>query len=312
MNYINHKTVGAGALALLALSSPAWADAGKLLLTGGVSSVDGAAGGGISPWAAIGTYATEDQIGVSANLTNLKTSDYGLVTYGLAVGWNNRVEASLSQQNFDASPATKLNGLGFNVSAGQHIAMNTLGLKARVYGDAVLDSDTWKPQVAIGLLYKQTDAGSIKPVLQFLGAKTEGTEAYISATKLFLKQSVLVNTTLRYSNANQGGLLGFGSSKPGMDDASWLPEISVAYLFSKNLAVGAEYRTMNNNLDKLGVAAGLGHGLAADNWQDIFVAWAPNKTVSITAAYADLGRILPAITDSRNQNGLYLSLQIAH
>ena len=36
----------------------AQADTGKLLLTGGVSSIDGAAGGGLTPWAVIGSNAT--------------------------------------------------------------------------------------------------------------------------------------------------------------------------------------------------------------------------------------------------------------
>lgn len=314
MKYIQSigQRIGIAAVTCLALCGAAHAESGKLLLTGGVSSVDGAAGGGISPWALVGTYATEDQIGFSANITNLNTQDYGLVSYGVAAAWNNRVEVSLSQQNFDASPATALNGLGFSVAGGQHILMNTVGLKARVLGDAVLDSDTWVPQVAVGVLYKTIDSGTIKPVLQFLGAKSEGTEAYVSATKLLLAKSVLLNATLRYTNANQGGLLGFGAKTPGTNDASWQPEVSAAYLFSKNLAVGFEYRTNPNNLETLGRAAGLGNALASDNWQDIFVAWAPNKTISVTAAYADLGRILPGITKNHDQNGLYVSLQIAH
>jgi hypothetical protein len=310
MQYI--KSFGIGVLACLALCGSAQAESGKLLLTGGVSTVDGAAGGGISPWALVGTYATENQIGYSAYLTNLTTQDYGLVGYGVAAAFNNRVEVSLSQQNFDASPATALNPLGFSVTAGQHILLNTVGVKVRVLGDAVLDSDTWVPQVAVGALYKQVDSGTIKPILQFLGAKSEGAEYYISASKLLLAQSVLLNGTLRYTNANQGGLLGFGASKPGTDDASWQPEVSVAYLFSKNLAAGIEYRSNPNNLETLGRAAGLGNALAADNWQDIFVAWAPNKHVSLTAAYADLGRVLPGITKNHDQNGLYLSVQVAY
>eukprot|EP01036_Dinobryon_divergens_P043107 gene43107-57350_t len=52
----------AAAAALLSVS-PAQADTGKLLLTGGVSSVEGAAGGGISPWAVIGSQATEGEVG---------------------------------------------------------------------------------------------------------------------------------------------------------------------------------------------------------------------------------------------------------
>ena len=38
---------------------------GKLLATGGVSSFEGAAGGGLTPWALIGSYATADQIGAT-------------------------------------------------------------------------------------------------------------------------------------------------------------------------------------------------------------------------------------------------------
>lgn len=314
MKYIQSfaNRLGLGVLACVALCGAAQAESGKLLLTGGVSTVDGAAGGGISPWALVGTYATENQIGYSAYLTNLNTQDYGLVGYGVAAAFNNRVEVSLSQQDFNASPATALNGLGFSVKGGQHIFMNTVGVKVRLLGDAILDSDTWVPQVSVGALYKQVDAGSIKPVLQFLGAKTDGTEYYVSASKLLLAKSVLLNGTLRYTNANQGGLLGFGANKPGTNDATWQPEVSVAYLFSKNLAAGFEYRSNPNNLETLGRAAGLGNALAADNWQDIFVAWAPNKNVSVTAAYAGLGRVLPGITKNHDQNGLYLSVQLAY
>ncbi len=68
---------------------------------------------------------------------------------------------------------------------------------------------------------------------------------------------------------------------------------------------------MPNNQEALGRAAGLSDGLAADRWQDVFIAWAPNKNVSFTAAYADLGRIVPGITANNNQSGLYLSVQFA-
>jgi hypothetical protein len=301
----------AATLAWLALTQPARADTGKLLLTGGVSTIDGAAGGGISPWAVIGTNATRGETGFSAFASTLNTADYGLRAYGAAVAWNNTLELSLAQQDFDATPAAKLNALGFNVAPNQHLVMNTLGVKWRVAGEAVLDADNALPQVAVGLLYKDTNAGSAKPVLDFLGAKTQGTEAYIAATKLLLQHSLLLNGVLRYTNANQGGLLGFGAAAPGTNDAAFVPEVSAAYLLSRNLAVGAEVRWMPNNQEALGRAAGLSDALAADRWQDIFVAWAPNKNVSLTAAYADLGRIVPGITANKNQSGLYLSVQFA-
>ncbi len=55
----------------------------------------------------------------------------------------------------------------------------------------------------------------------------------------------------------------------------------------------------------------LGTGaLKEDDWFDLFVAWAPTKNVSITAAYVDLGKIAPAVQPKR-QTGAYLSAQIA-
>ena len=85
-------------------------------------------------------------------------------------------------------------------------------------------------------------------MLDFLGTKTSGTDLYLSATKLLLDKSLLLNTTLRYTNANQNGLLGFGSAAPGKNRRSLQPEFSIAYLLRHNLAVGAEYRFKPNNL----------------------------------------------------------------
>lgn len=299
--------LAAGALA----TGPTWADTGKLLLTGGVSSVEGAAGGGITPWAVIGSNATADEVGASVSVSRLNTRDYGLTSYSAAFGFGERLELSLGEQDFNASPAVALNGLGFNVANGQHIKMTILGAKVRVAGDAVLDSDSLMPQIAIGLQHKSTNAGTLRPVLDFLNAKTSGTDLYASATKLLLAQGLLLNATLRYTNANQGGLLGFGSAAPGRNSRSVQPEFSVAYLLSKNVAIGAEYRFMPNNLEALGRAAGLGNALRQDHWKDLFIAWAPNKNVSITAAYVDLGRVVPGVTGNRRQSGLFLSTQWA-
>lgn len=290
----------------------AFADTGKLLLTGGVTSIDGAAGGGISPWAVIGSNATEGEIGVSAFGTRAVTKDYALSDYGAAFAWNDRLEVSIAHQDFDAAPAVALNSIAaFGVRRGQHIKMDIVGAKVRIAGDAVLDADTWMPQIAVGALYKRVDPGSIGSVLNFLGAKKEGVDFYVSATKLLLDQGLLINGTLRASRANQNGLLGFGSDSPGHNGYSVRPEVSLAYLVSKNVAVGVEYRAKPNNLEALGRANGLGGALREDAWKDIFVAWAPSKNLSFTLAYVDLGRIVPGITKGRRQTGTYLSAQVA-
>jgi Protein of unknown function (DUF3034) len=296
----------ATAAALLA-AVPAHADTGKLLLTGGVSTVEGAAGGGISPWAVIGSQATEGEIGVSAFASRAVTRDYGLSAYGVAVGIHDRLELSLARQDFNTGNTGTLLGL-----PGLHLKQNIVGAKLRVAGDAVLDSDTLMPQIAVGVQFKNLQSTRLDGTLDALGAKRHGTDVYVSATKLFLAQGILVNGTLRATQANQGGLLGFGATLGGADNGHELqPEISVAYLINSKLAVGFEYRAMPDKLRRAGAAAGLGDGLRADDWKDIFIAWAPSKNVSLTAAYVDLGRIVPATTQRRKQTGVYVSAQVA-
>jgi Protein of unknown function (DUF3034) len=299
-------------LSLLALATllgtAAQADTGKLLLTGGVSTIEGAAGGGLTPWAVIGSNATDGENGASAYLTRVNTRDYGLTGYGIAAGFNNKVELSLARQDF----STGITGAALGLP-GLHLKQTVVGAKVRLAGDAVLDSDTLMPQVAAGVQFKSLDSSGLDGTLSALGAKRNGVDLYVNATKLFLAQGVLVNGTLRATKANQNGLLGFGATLGGNENRySLQPEISVAWLLSSKVAVGAEYRSMRNKLEQAGAAAGLGNGLRAQAWQDLFVAWAPNKNVSLTAAYVDLGTIVPATTSARRQTGTYLSAQFAY
>jgi hypothetical protein len=291
----------------------AQAETGKLLLTGGVSSITGAAGGGLTPWAVIGSNATEGEWGASAFATRAVTQNYALTSHGAALGWNERVELSVARQDFDAGAAVALNGIApFGVQPGQHIRMDVLGLKVRVAGDAVLDADTWMPQIAIGLEHKRVRPGSLRSVLDFLGADTQSTDVYVSATKLLLDKGLLLSATVRSTRANQNGLLGFGSAAPGRNSRSLQPEFSVAWLLRRDLAIGAEWRRKPDNLHATGRAAGLGAALREDAWKDVFAAWAPSKHLSFTLAWADLGRVVPGIAQGRRQSGAYLSVQVAY
>jgi hypothetical protein len=296
----------ASLVATCLMASAAVAADGKLLLTGGVSTLDGSAGGGLSPWAVIGSYATTGQWGGTAHVSGARTQDYGLLTYGAALGWNNRVELSLAHQDFNAGDNLAPLGL-----VGLHLKQDIVGLKLRLAGDAVLDSDRLMPQLAVGVHRKCSDAAALGPVLYAslggpLGARRCGTEVYLSATKLFLAPAVLFNATLRSTEANQGGLLGFGGAQsPGRRVQ---PEVAVAWLLNRHLALGAEYRSKPDNL----FHSVLGDGaLKEDDWFDLFLAWAPSKSVSLTLAYVDLGHIAPA-TQPRRQSGWYLSAQLAY
>ncbi len=308
MTFAPSLLAACAALACAAAALPAHADTGKLLLTGGVSSIDGAAGGGLTPWAIIGSNATEGEIGGTAFVTTAGTKDYGLNIVGAAIGIRDRFELSVAQQDFN----TRATGTALGLP-GLHLKQTIVGAKVRVAGDAILDSDSLMPQVAVGVQYKTLGSTGLDGTLRALGAKRDGVDLYVSATKLFLGQSLLVNGTLRATKANQNGLLGYGATLGGGSNNSYSlqPEFSVAYLISKNVAVGAEYRFMRNKLETAGRAAGLGNGLRSEDWKDVFIAWAPNKNVSLTLAYVDLGVIVPATTASRKQKGYYLSAQLA-
>jgi hypothetical protein len=287
------------ALALAATAcAPAFADdatiptpttrGGKLLLTGGVSQLEGSAGGGLTPWAVIGGYGAEGQWGANAFYTRVNVGDYHLDAGGVLVAWNDRVEFSLARQRFDTEQVGALLGLG----EGYAFTQDIVGVKLRVAGDAVLESDRAMPQVAVGVQYKRNDRGAL---LAAIGAQDDrGLDVYVSATKLFLAQGVLLNGTVRFTKANQIGILGFGGDKSD----SYKPqlELSAAYLLTRKVAVGVEYRMKPNNL---GIAR-------EDDWKDVFVAWAPTRHVSVTVAYADLGNIV--VKD--NQRGLYASVQV--
>lgn len=261
---------------------------GKLVLTGGGSQLEGSAGGGLTPWAVIGGQGTRDQIGASAFYTRVDTGDYHLDDFGVLIGINDRVEFSLAEMRFNTENVGALLGLGQGVTFKQQV----FGVKIRVAGEAVLDSDRAMPQISVGLQHKRNNQSG---VLAFIGAESDqGTDFYVSATKLFLSQSFLITGTVRLTRANQIGILGFGGDK----NDSYQPqfEASAAWLLNRKLAVGAEYRSKPDNL---GIAR-------EDDWWDVFVAWAPSKNLSLTVAYADLGNIV--IRD--NQRGVYASMQV--
>ncbi|GLS00237.1 hypothetical protein GCM10007859_02410 [Brevundimonas denitrificans] len=260
---------------------------GKLLLTGGVSTIEGSGGGGLSTWATITGYGEEDGIGGNAHVTLVDLPDYQFRTAGVAVGLWDRVELSAARQAFDTGDTGALLGLG----QGFTFTQDVIGVKIRLTGDAVYDQDTWVPQIAIGLQHKTNDQGAI--IAAVGGQDDQGTDFYIAASKLFLAESVLVSGAVRWTNANQTGLLGFGGDANDDHEAQF--EGSVGWLLSRNLVVGAEYRTKPDNLSFA----------AEDDWFDIYAAWALNKHLSVTAAWADLG----SIATFDDQRGLYLSLQ---
>ena len=286
--------LGAGAGAALSLGLMAGAagaadldTGGKLLLTGGVSTIEGSGGGGLATWATTTGYGSEEGIGGNAHATLVSLPDFEFRTYGVAVGLFDRVEISYARQEFDTGSTGGKLGLGDGFTFGQDV----VGLKVVVLGDAVYDQDRWYPQVAVGAHYKQNDQGAIVGAVG--GDDDQGVDYYVAATKVLLDRSLVVSGTVRMTKANQTGLLGFGGPK----EDGYTPQFegSVAWLATRRLAFGAEYRSKPENL-----------GFAKeDDWADVFVAYAFNKNLSVTAAYVDLGDI----ATFKDQRGFYISLQ---
>ena len=169
------------AIATLCLASPstAWAgpifDSGKLLLTNGVTSIEGASGGGLSTWAVIAGRETERGIGLSAHVTLVELNDYGWESHGVAAGLWNRVEVSYARQNLD----TRKVGAALGLGKGYMLNQDVIGAKLRVAGDVVYGPASL-PQITLGVQHKRNLDPSV--VYAVGGQHGYGTDFTISAT----------------------------------------------------------------------------------------------------------------------------------
>ena len=262
-------------LVFIFVSTQLFAADGKLLATPGVSQVEGSGGGGLVPWAQLSGYASQDEIAVNAFCSQAQLSDFRLRSCGAQLNLYDRVELSVAQQDFNALDTS--------------IDLNIVGVKTRLYGDLVYSQ--W-PMLSLGMQYKNLKDTAIAKSLS--ADDTSGVDWYLAASKLHLGAvagyNLFWNVTARHTDANEMGLLGFGGPNQG-NRLQW--EASTAIFFSRELALGIEYRQKPDNL-----------GLKEDNWSDVFVAWMPNKSVSVTAAWLDLG----SIAGSKDQKGPYFSI----
>lgn len=260
----------------------------RILATGGATQIEGAAGGGIVPWAVIAGYGSSSEWGVTGFYTHVAVDDYDLDAAGFAVGYSNRIELSYARQQFD------LGTLGDALGIDKKFRQDIFGAKVRLWGDLIYGH---APQVSAGMQYKRQLDFAIP---QAVGARRDDdVDFYLAATKLFLAglfdRNVFVNATVRFSRANQIGILGFGGDKDDTRDA--LFEGSAGIFFTRHIAAGVEYRQQPDNLSFAD----------QDDWFDVFIGFFPNKHLAVVAAYADLG----SVATLENQTGWYLSLELS-
>jgi hypothetical protein len=268
-------------------------DQGKLLLTAGFSTLEGSGGGALTPWSFIAGYGSNKSWGANAFATDVSLRDVELRSFGAAIGAFDRFEVSFAHQELRVDSGA-LDGLS--------ASMDIVGAKIRLFGDAVYGQNSWLPQIAVGAQFKRhggIDNFALTSVKQLGAIDTQGVDYFLSATKLSLAHNFLINVTLRATNANQLGLLGFGGDLE--EKRSLRVETTIGYLLTRKVAIGGEYRSRP-------------HNLSVDNEEaawDTFIAWAPTKHLSVVAAYANIGPLLTPVTaDATKQDGGYVSLQV--
>ncbi|WP_370451215.1 DUF3034 family protein [Lysobacter sp. N42] len=259
----------------------AHASGGKLLATGGVTSIEGAAGGGLTPWALLSSYAEEGEWGGTAAMSQANVSDFRLDLTAASVNYSNRIELSVAQQTFDLPEVI-----------GGELEQTIYGAKYRVLGDVIYGN---YPQVSVGVQYKENTRAALPTAV---GSQRDSDyDVYVAASRAWLNgpfnRTWLANAAVRATRANEIGLLGFGGDLE--DDHQWVAEVSAGVFLHRSLVVGAEYRQKPDNLSFA----------SESDWTSVFVAWFPSKSLALTGAYVDLGEI----AGLSGQDGLYLSLQ---
>ncbi|ABN62659.1 DUF3034 family protein [Shewanella baltica] len=267
-------------LFLLLGTVPAFAEGSRVVATGGGTTIEGSAGGGIVPWAVINGYGSSDEWSATAMATGVYVDDFSLKVIGASLSFDNRFELSVARQTFDLD------------TMGGELGQDIFGVKYKLAGELLY---TAMPQITLGAQYKRVDDFAIP---QAVGARDDwGVDVYIAASKVFFDavagRNLLLNGTVRATKANQTGLLGFGTQ--ASNDYQFVLEASAAVLLTDNVALGIEYRQKPNELAFA----------REDDWQDVFLAWFINKHLSVVTAYANLG----SIAGFADQQGWYVSVE---
>ncbi len=265
---------------LLILTSLPVIAGSKVIGTGGATTFEGSAGGGLVPWAVINGYASSGQWSVTAFRNQVGVDDFSLRTIGAGFSYGNQFEVSITKQT-----------LGLDTIGGD-LRQDVVGVKYHLSGELLY---TELPQISVGAQWKQHQNFALP---QAVGASDDhGVDWYLAASKVWLDaiagRNLLLNATVRATEANQTGFLGFGS--PQQQGYQWMTEVSAALLLTPQLAIGAEFRQKPNQLAFAD----------EEHWRDLFAAWFINKNFSMVGGYVDLG----SIAGLPNQQGYYLALE---
>jgi len=184
-----------------------------------------------------------------------------------------------------------------------YIYMHNLNARLLLVGEGEFDQD-WLPAITFGVHYKknirfdQLDR-DLNGALTGAGADDDdGFEYTLVGTKTFkglLPRPFFVSAGVRATEAAQLGWLGF------TNHYAFVLEGNVGVFVLDNLIVGAEYRQKHDALHSIDGLVGKEQG-----WWSVAAAGVVNENVTLSAAIADLGRLL----EDKEPGALWVQLKL--
>ena len=176
-----------------------------------------------------------------------------------------------------------------------------LGAKLKLLDENAFETE-WVPAIAVGGVYKYTDARTVKA----FRLDNDGFDAYIVATKLITQTPVpiLLSAGLLLSDEVVNGVVGH-------NDYDVVAFGNIDLLPAENIAIGIEYK---QGVNAGHTAATGGADIRNHDYWDAHVAWFVNDRLTLVAAFAETGDKDKFVRDGSVKNlgvgsGLVLSAQ---
>lgn len=279
MTFIKKHTI---ALVLTAILMPLLSRAGIPL-----NDLQGSGGLGYNPLAyPAGRYVASETNSLSAWVSQPQAGLWYVHFFDENVNWS-AISASISI----AKRLELSYGHGYigNVDGDDTIYTHNLGLKLLLLKENDFET-AWIPALSVGGKWKHTSTD----LLQGLGVRKQGMDAYLVATKMITQTPlpVLLSAGALLSDEIVCGVLGHNDY-----NVSGFGSVSVMPL--QCLAVGVEYKQ----------GADVGNRIQNASYWNAHVAWLATEELTVVAAYGDTGRASHGLDDLGVGEAIILSVQ---
>ncbi|NQU77048.1 MAG: DUF3034 family protein [Planctomycetes bacterium] len=259
--------------------------------------IEGYAGGAITPMAYLCNAGTPGEV-----CSSLPSAAYTFINMGskklqvvsvTQVFWN-RLELGYAYNYLDTgSLYDDIAKAGLDMGR-DHVQLHHFNARFNILPENSFDLPL--PAVTAGVHFKYNDAikgidKSLGGALKSIGYEKDNSVDYtLTASKMFptlaFGRPVILTGGLRYSNASQLGLLGFG----GEHNLTF--EGNVACLPLDNICLAYEFREKNNPYSTIATLVD-----REDNWHALSASWIVNDRLTVTGIYGLLGNIANARAD---------------